>query len=290
MATGATEFIDSTTADVFIPEVWSLLALAAREANLVFANLADRRYEQNLQFGDTIHVPTVTNLTAQTKTKASNGAVSFETQTETNTDISIATWEYCGIAVESIVKVQANRDMLKLYAGKQGYALALAVDDVGAGLVDDFSQYVGSLTVENTDDEFIRARQYLADANALQEGDCYIAVSPAGEGGMLKMDKYIHNDYSSIHGEGTRDTAFKQAYSTSFYRMPVYVSTNVEGTNAAGHDNAMFQKQALALVMQMKPTAHSAYDINYLTDKVVIEQLYGWKEMRDDHGVWIKGA
>jgi len=76
----------------------------------------------------------------------------------------------------------------------------------------------------------------------------------------------------------------------SFYRMPAYVSTNTEGSNAAGHDNGMFQKEALALVVQMKPTAHSMYDIDYLVDKVAIEQLYGTREMRDDHGVWMKGA
>ena len=45
MATGAAEFIDSTTADVFIPEVWSMISLVAREPNLVFANLVDRRHE-----------------------------------------------------------------------------------------------------------------------------------------------------------------------------------------------------------------------------------------------------
>mgnify|MGYP003138762240 FL=1 len=147
MATGATEFVDSTTADVFIPEIWSPLAIVAREDNLVYANLVDRRFEDRLSFGDTIHVPSVGNLTARTKTKASNAAITFETVTETNTDISIATWEYVAMAVESIVKVQANRNMMQLYAGKLGFGLALAVDDVLAGLPDNFSQTVGTLAV-----------------------------------------------------------------------------------------------------------------------------------------------
>ena len=115
-------------------------------------------------------------------------------------------------------------------------------------------------------------------------------VSPAAEVGLLKLDRYVHNDYSSIHGDGPRQTGLERAYITSFYRTPVYVSTNVEGTNAAGHDNGTFQKESLALVMQMTPTTRNQYDINYLTDKVAMEQLYGTKEMRDDHGVWVKGA
>ena len=291
MATGATEFIDSTTADVFIPEIWSPLAIIARENKLLFAKLVDLRYRAALTAGDTIHVPSVGNLTAQTKTKASNAAVSYQTNTETNVDISIATWEYVAIAVESIVKIQSNRDQLKLYTGKIGYALALAVDDVLAGLVDDFGNYVGTLAVDATYDDYLRARQYLADADALAEGDVSIIISPAAEAGLLKMDHYIHNDYVAIHGEGARGTAVEKGYSTSFLRTPVYVSVNVEGTNAAGHDNAMLQREALALVMQESPTTYPAvFDPDYIVWKVVMEQLYGTKEMRDDHGVWMKGS
>jgi|TARA_Y100000310_G_scaffold200337_1_gene200393 hypothetical protein len=289
VATGATEFVDSTTADVFIPEIWSPLAIVAREDNLVYANLVDRRFEDRLSFGDTIHVPSVGNLTARTKTQASNAAITFETVTETNTDISIATWEYVAMAVESIVKVQANRNMMQLYAGKLGFGLALAVDDVLAGLPDNFSQTVGTLAVELTDDNTLRARQYLADANAPMEGRA-IVISPAQEAGYLKLDRFVRDDYSALHGVGARESGLQQAYVTSFLRIPIYVSTNTEGTNAAGHDNTMLQKEAVALVMQEKPTMHSQYDIDYLVDKVAIEQIYGTKEMRDNHGVWMKGA
>jgi hypothetical protein len=52
----------------------------------------------------------------------------------------------------------------------------------------------------------------------------------------------------------------------------------------------MFQRQALALVMQERPTVFQQFDIDYLVDKVVVEQLYGVLEMRDDHGVFVKGA
>ena len=289
MATGATEFIDSTTADVFIPELWSAIAIVARENTLVFANLVDRRFESGLSFGDTIHVPSVGNLAARTKTKASNAAITFETVTETNTDISVATWEYAAIAVESIVKVQGNRDQLKLYAGKMGYALGLAVDDVLAGLPDNFDNAVGTLGVNLDADDIFRARQYLNDADA-PLSDRAMVVSPAEESGLLKQDKFVHSDYAMLHGAEAPSTGLERAYVTSFLRMPIYMSVNVEGTNAAGHDNAMFHREAVALVMQMRPTAHSMYDIDYLVDKVVVEQLYGTQEMRDNHGVFMRGA
>ena len=286
MATGATEFIDNTTADVFIPELWSMEAIVARENQLVFANLVDRKFENGLSFGDTIHIPSVSNLDA--RTKSTNGAVTYETITESNLDISIATHEYAAIALENITRVQNNRDQLKLYAGKLGYALALAVDDVLAGLVDNFSQNVGTLAVELTDDELLRSRQYLDDADAPQDSRVMI-VSPAQETGLLKLDRFVHNDYDSIHGPG-RETGLEKAYVASFMGMPIYRSVNVEGTNAAGHDNGMFQKEALALVMQISPKTYHQFDIDYIVDKVVVEQLYGTREIRDDHGVFMKGA
>ena len=286
MATGATEFIDNTAAYVFIPELWSMEAIVARENQLVFANLVDRKFEKGLSFGDTIHVPGVSNLAV--RTKSTNTAITYETVTESNTDITIGTHEYAAIALENITRVQNNRDQLKLYAGKLGYALALAVDDVLAGLVDNFSQTVGTLAVELTDDELLRSRQYLDDADAPQDSRVMV-VSPAQETGLLKLDRFVHNDYDSIHGPG-RETGLEKAYVSSFMGMPIYRSVNVEGTNAAGHDNGMFQKEALTLVMQIAPKTYHQFDIDYIVDKVAIEQLYGTQEMRDDHGVFMKGA
>ena len=286
MATGATEFIDNTTADVFIPEIWSPLAIVAREQQLVFAKLVDRRFEDGLSAGDTIHVPGVSDLAA--RTKSTNTAITYETVTESNTDITISTHKYAAIAVESITKVQNNRDQLQLYAGKLGYALGLDVDDTLAGLPDNFSQTVGTLAAENTYHDYLRAIQYLDDANAPAESR-YFVISPAAEVGLMKQDIYTNNDYAMLHGEG-RNTALEFAYVSSFLNIPVYKTTNVEGSNSAGHDNTLFQKESIALVMQMAPTMHSMFDIDYFADKVAIEQLYGTQEMRDDHGVWIKGA
>ena len=286
MAAGATEFIDNTTADVFIPEIWSPLAIVAREQQLVFAKLVDRRFEDGLSAGDTIHVPGVSDMAA--RTKSTNTAITYETVTESNTDITIGTHKYAAIAVESITKVQNNRDQLALYAGKLGYALGLDVDDTLAGLPDNFSQTVGTLAAENTYHDYLRAIQYLDDANATAESR-YFVISPAAEVGLMKADIYTNNDYSMLHGEG-RNTALEFAYVSSFLNIPVYKTTNVEGTNSAGHDNTLFQKESIALVMQMAPQMHSMFDIDYFADKVAIEQLYGTQEMRDDHGVWIKGA
>lgn len=286
MATGATEFLDNTSQDYFIPEVWSKETLRARENKLVFAKLVDRRFEKDAKVGDTIHVNDVPALAARTKSE--NTALEYETVSHTQADISITSHTYAAVAVEDITKVQTNMDQLSMFAGKMGYALALDVDDALAGLPDDFDNYVGTLAVELSDDDVLRARQYLNDADAPMENRA-IVISPAQETGLLKLDRFVHNDYSRLHGNDG-GSSLADAYVSSFYRMPIYVSVNVEGTNAAGHDNTMFQKEAIALVMQQDVKSYSQFDIDYLADKVVQTQIYGYKEMRDDHGVWMKGA
>jgi hypothetical protein len=287
MATSATEFIDNTTALAFIPEMWTTRAIIQRENALVYANLVDRRYEADLSMGDILNIPSVGNLAAQTKTI--NTAIVYETVTETVVQLTVATNTYSAIAVESITKVQSNVDQLKLYAGKMGYALGLDIDNTLAAFPDDnATPTVGTLASELTSDDYIRAIQYLDDADAPEE-DRYFVVSPAEASGMVKKDRFVHNDYDKLHGSmPTRK--HELAYVTSFLGVPIFKSVNVEGSNSAGHDNVLFQKEAYALIVQMKPKPWFMSDIDYFADKIALEQLHGSRINRADHSVWLQGA
>lgn len=283
----STDFMNNTTADQMIVEVWAKEAIYAREKALVHANLVWRVFEKEVKaFGDLIHINTRTHLSTQSKTTRT--AISYEALTDTNLDITINTWEYSAIAVETKTKKQSNRDLMEFYAPEQGYTLALSIDAVLAGLVDNFSQTVGTLAIPLTHTDLRRARQYLDDADAPAEGRVII-VSPAQESHFADLPQFVNDDYAKLAGS-TNATAKDRAYVTSWMGIPIYKTTGVEGDNSAGHDNSMFQKEALALVVQMDATTHMFFDIDYLANKAVVEQLYGSKETRDDHGVWLKGA
>jgi N4-gp56 family major capsid protein len=164
VATGATEFIDNTTADNSIPELWSKKLIVARQDRLVFEKLVDTSYKDAMSFGDTIHVGSRGHLT--TRSKSANTAITYETETPTNTDILINVDEYSAIAVENITDLQSMLNLIENYAPEMSYALAKAVDDVLAGLVDDFStNVVGTLAVDLSYADLLQARQMLDDAN-----------------------------------------------------------------------------------------------------------------------------
>jgi len=286
MATGVTEFIDNATADNSIPELWSKELVIARPDRLVFEKLVDAHYKEAMAFGDTIHVGSRGHLTV--RTKSANTAITYETETPTNTDILINVYEYAAIAVENITDIQSMLDLISNYAPEMAYALDKAVDDVLAGLVDDFgTNIVGSLSVSLAYQDMLDGRQYLDDYDVPDE-DRFIVVSPKQENGMLSLDHFIHRDYTESTGAGKGQRGDK-AWIGTWMGMPIYKSVNVEGSNAAGHDNAMFHRSALAIVKQASHKTNTQYDIDYDARKVSSYQLYGTKEMRDDHGVWLRG-
>jgi hypothetical protein len=287
VATGTTELIDATTAAVFIPTIYSKSAIVAREQALLLANQVNRQFEKEMVMGQTLNVPGISNLSVQTKNLSANAATIYETITETNTTLTVNTWEYSAIAVESATETQVNRDLLKSYAPKQGYALALSIDDALTALATSLSNSVGTYAADLTYEDILRGVQYLDDANAPQS-DRYLDISPAQKAGLMKLDHFVNGDYSSLGANANK--AAKESVLGTWMGIPVSFSTNVNGSNAAGHDNLLFQKECMALVVQMKPHTRYFDDIDYFAKKVAVEQLRGQAIMRNDHGVNLKGA
>jgi hypothetical protein len=122
VATGSSEHIDVTTADAFIPETWAKTMLVARQENLVFApRFWGELAERELKIGDVLHIQGLSNLTAQTKNTSSNAVIVYETITESNTNLTIDTWRYNGIALETCAQAGVrDRGSLRRGAGRAG--------------------------------------------------------------------------------------------------------------------------------------------------------------------------
>ena len=82
--------ITTPTAAVFLPEVWSMETLRAAEKALVMAGLV-KRYDSLVKSrGDTIHVPNISNLSANDKSQGSE--TTTQSIVESETQISINKW------------------------------------------------------------------------------------------------------------------------------------------------------------------------------------------------------
>ena len=276
---GTTEFIDLTTADVYLEEKWSQMLVVEKEQKLVFAQSVDRKYEQELQKGQILRVGNITQPTARAKTI--NTAVTFETVTETESTITINNYQYAAIAMEDVIKPMVSVNLIEKYRPGLSYALGMKEDDDLAALIDDgtITQTVGTLATGLSYDNLLRADQYLNDAN-VEDGNRVIITSPAERANFLSMDYFINGDYSMGQFNGLEGR---------WMQYPVKVTTNVDGSNSAGHDSVLMHKDAIAHIVQIKPVVDAWYDHDYRCGKMCTLITYGHTIMRANHAVWMQG-
>jgi len=279
MTKGTEEFIDVTTADYYLEEKWSQKCTIEREKKLVFAQQFDRQFESELRRGQKLWIGNITQPTATTK--ATNTALTYETVTETGSSITIGTFFYTAIALEDVIKPQVAVSVLDKYVPGLSYGLGLQEDSDLAALIDDgtITQTVGTLTTGLTYDNLVRGDQYLNDADVPQD-ERFLIISPAEKANCLKMDEFINKDYADI----------RNGILGSWLNYPIFVTTNTDGTNAAGHDSVMAHKTAIAHIAQIKPTVRSWWDGDYQCVKMSALTTYGSTIRRADHAVWLQGA
>ena len=283
MAVGATEFVDKTIADgVFSPDIWSREVLRATESNLVLARSVNRGFEDDASVGKTVKVASIGNLAARAKTE--NTAITYETVAETATTITLNIWSYAAVGIEDIVKVQSIVDVQNEYQRKLGYAVAQDIDTKLATTLGGFSRSVGTLGTAASDANVLAAIKLLDDADVPQD-DRFFVMSPAEKVAKLALDRWSNALYI-----GTGSMPVKNGMLGDMYGLNLAVTTNLVKPAAGQANNAIFHRDAIALVVQRTPKTHIFYDIDVFTWKLAVEVIYGHQEMRDLFGVLVLGA
>ena len=118
--------ITTTTANVFLPTIWSIETLRATENALVAAGLVKRFDAQVRERGQTINIPNIDNLNAIAYTP--NQVITTQYITETQTQLQINKWYTSAFQIEDMVAVQSQYDLRSEYSEKAGYAIAKQVD------------------------------------------------------------------------------------------------------------------------------------------------------------------
>jgi len=287
--------VATVNATNIIPEIWGMKTIDTREAHLVMPNLMDRDYESELNSryggaGDSVRVFGVDNFgAARTKTVATDATLTIDEGVfNAALNILVDQHAYMMFEIDYVFEFQTHIRVFEKLASKAGYAVALAIDDTCAGLIDNFSQTVGALGTPLSDENVRDAVRQLNEAFAPEEAR-YLLCSPNQQLEFYNIEKYVNSLYKEALGESLNTRKFK-GYFGSLYNMDWYMSQNVEGSTALGFDNGMWQREALALIIQ--DDMRSAVEYNILQDstRFVVHALYGTLEMRDNHGVFMRGA
>lgn len=261
-----------TTGAVFIPEIWSDEVIATYKANLVAANLVRNLNHQGKK-GDTINIPTPGRNAASAK--VADTAVTYITDTATNTQVVINKHFEWSTQIEDIAELQALSSMRKFYTDDAGYALAKNVDSQIITDLDGASALTGGnaviTSVTDWDASILAAIEVLNDADVPVDGRSLV-VTPSCMTALLGEERFTEQQFI---GDGK---AIKTGKIGSIYGVDVYMSTQV-GTGST-EKAFLFQRDAHVLATQQAVRAQTQYKQEYLADLFTADTVYGTKVIR----------
>ena len=301
-----TPAVTVTTADKFIPEIWSDEIVAAYKKNLVLANIVMKMNFKGKK-GDVVHIPAPTRGSASAKLAST--AVSLIADTETEVTVAINKhFEYSRF-IEDIVEAQALNSLRQFYTADAGYALARQVDtsliQLGrsanggtagsarytAGLVGGDGtttfDYTANTNTGNasalTDAAIRRTIQRLDDNDTPMDGRFFI-IPPSSRNTLMGLARYTEQAFVG-NGNAIRNGEIGQLYG-----IPVYTSSNADHASAtaayptSGTSIArvclMGHKDAMVLVEQVGIRSQTQYKQDYLATLFTSDTLYGVAALR----------
>ena len=264
--------VTTTTAAVFIPELWRDAILDYAERKFELRNQV-MDFSSELPSGDVLHIPKVTEETAAAKSAGS--AVTYQNNTDSEVTITVDQHHYEAKRIEDIVRVQESANLFGAYAQSMGYALAKKVENYLA--VDVIQSATGndvSLSSDNTmTSALLRSGlQKLLDAGFdYADGETYLYASPAAYMGLLGLQ-----DFFDSSRRGDEQNPNVSGGVGMIYGMPTFISTDWDDDGGSGDETAsIFKKESVYMAMQIAPRVQSAYDIDHLATSVVADILFG---------------
>lgn len=287
--------VTTTTADKFIPDIWSDEIVASYKKNLVLANLVMKMNFKGKK-GDTIHIPAPTRGSAAAK--VAEAAVTLIAATESEVLVSINKhYEYSRL-IEDIVEAQALNSMRQFYTSDAGYALARQVDtdlvQLGrsanggtAGAAAYASAYIGGdgttayVAASNNEsaltDASIRRTIQRLDDNDTPMDNRFFLIPPSSRNTLMGLARYTEQAFV-----GTGD-AIRTGEIGNLYGIPVFTSSNADTTSGSGAARVclMGHKDAMVLVEQVGVRSQVQYKQEYLATLFTSDTLYGVAALRN---------
>lgn len=301
MALG-TAHVTTTTANTFIPEIWSDEIVATYKKNLVLANLIKKMSFKGKK-GDSVHIP------APIRGSASIKAASTQVTLIAGTELEIVAtidqhYEYSRL-IEDIVETQALASLRNFYTEDAGYALARQVDSsliqLGRGVnggngtaaysgafsgADGTTAYVAGANTglgALTDAAIRRSIQRLDDNDVPMDGR-FLIVPPSTRNTLMGIARFTEQAFVGEQGSGN---TIRNGEIGNVYGVPVFVTSNAESTTGttAAKVCLLGHKDFAVFIEQLGVRSQTQYKQEYLGTLFTADTLYGVKELRDGAAV-----
>ena len=273
-------------ANTFIPKIWLDEVLVSREKELHAVNFF-RRINHTGKAGDTLIIPFISNLAANVMSEGK--AVTVQTIAEGVTSITLNKWYETSFLIDDFLRIQSEYNLRSYYTEKAMYAQNLQMEnDLWAVFttaltttpyyvygVDGKTQVVGTATADLCDltDVGIRRMKQTLRENNVPTKDLALFIPPSQENALMGIDKF-----TLFQHIGRTDELTDGVFGT-IYGLDVIVSNNMP-TVGSGKVAIMAHREAACTATQLAPRVQADYKLEYLSNLVVIDQIYGVKGLR----------
>ena len=271
----ATTSIGVTEAANFIPELWSEAILDYAEAKFRLRNIltdVSALIPAELERGDIIHIPRVTEESAQQK--GEDTAVTFTGNVDDKTDLIINQQWYSAKRIERIARIQANADLFAVYVRAMGYSLAKKVENYLALIIQTATAHDVTLATDNqvTAAKYREGLQNLGDVNVTPDDhDMYMFGSPAAYYYMLGL-----GDFTDYEKTGVAPAGKVTGKMPLTYGCPTYMSVDWEDVGTAGDETAsLFTNESVMVAVQQDIILEADRNVTMIADDLVAWTLFG---------------
>ena len=272
----------TSTADDFVPELWSDGIYRYFERGTVFKNLIEDYSSLVKSFGDTVNIPQI-DFDASSD-KAINTLVTYDATATTVTQLSIDKHKYNAMLFEDILLIQSNADLVAKYSRMFGEALARALDADIWGELDglNVSVALGSGDDNLSDTDFQSALASLGENDIpYMDGECAMVVNPTMMADILDPAAGVSRGFWRADAGGgsagsVLATGGTKGFMGKLYGIDVYMSNTISSSGSVCC-GAIFHKSAAVCAVQQGVRVQAEYSIDALGTKVVADTIYGAK-------------
>jgi len=292
MALGTGHFTGASgDLDVMIPEVWYGKVNDFFRAELKAAMFFEDWSDGVTEGGDVIHVPNITEMSANDKAVGSE--VTLNSTTETKVDLTIDKHKEVSFVIEDAVasKVKKSYKAQRVYMENAGYTAAATLEDAILGLFSGFSNTVGDSSTDLNDSNIRKAIAFLGSNEVPSRDRAFFLHPNVIWNQVMGIDKF-----TLVQNTGGADPVLQGQVGT-LYGIPV-IETSRLGTASGSREGALAHKSAIAFATANIASGktprtvrlQSDYILEYLGTLVVADIMFGVIENRDTSGVYIKAS
>ena len=271
----------TTSADDFVPELWSDGIYRYFERGTVFKSLIEDYSSLVQGAGDTVNIPQIDLKASSDKTI--DTLVTYDATATTVSQLVIDKHKYNAMLFEDLLQIQSNADLVAKYTAMFGEALARSLDsDIWTALQGMSNDFALSADDAMSDANFQAILASLGvNEVPYMDGACSMVVNPKLMADILDPAAGVSRNFWRADASGNGGVLTEggtAGFIGKLFGINVYMSNAISSDgDVSTKSGAIFHKTAAVCAVQQSVRVQAEYSIDALGTKVVADQIYGVK-------------